>query len=251
MGATTLTLIGCAFGLIALLVALSQLHPTAIGREPWELPPPWAPWSATTGSGSGSAHESRRKPAPADPTPPLMIHDIMARRPTILRWLRERGIRPADLEDVAEAVIEGAWNSRASWRPERCRLDTFLWAVARNHANNHRRKAYTRRVVLVDPTADPGIAASPFTDETPERALHRAELVRRAWAILARIPPRLADVWTRYEIDGEQVRGIADETGIPFWTVWGRIQLARVHVAREVAREQALETRARRPRRQA
>ncbi len=114
MDATTLTLIGCAFGLIALLIALSQLYPAAIGRKPgvspppwapWSAstqlviagaiavavvsPPPWAPWSASSGSGAGSAHESRRKPTPAEPTPrrrcggrvpPRLAQDTRARR---------------------------------------------------------------------------------------------------------------------------------------------------------------------------
>ena len=236
MGATTLTLIGCAFGLIALLVALSQLHPTAIRREPWAPPPPWTPWSASEGNGS---------PGDAPPrTPELTIEEIWAFRPEIIRWVLRRRVPVCDVEDVAQVIIEGAWRSRRRWAPHRCPLYVWLFVIMRNHVNTYLERACVRYETPV-PDQLGGLDAL----DDPEAAVEQKEFCERALAILDRLPAHLAAVWLQYEVQETPASVIAEELGTPLSTVWGQLGRARGIIAREVARENAREATARARRR--
>ena len=239
MDATTLTLIGCAFGLIALVIAWSQLHPAASCVEPGWLRPPW---SASTGSGSSNSAAPKLNPRPRL----LTVEHIEGRRAKIVRWLRRFGVPSTEEEDLVQRVVGEAWRARDTYRPDLAEVDTWLYSVTRNWASNYVNSAWARRIELQD--LNDGSSAIVVADATPETALEHAELVQIAWTILARLPPRLAEIWTRYEVDGEEARDIAVALGIPLSTIWGRLQQARDRITREVEREGAIEAHAARRR---
>ena len=231
MGATTLTLIGCAFGLVALLVAWSQLYPTAIRREPWGPPPPWTPWSASEGTGSPGGAPPR--------APELTIARLWTFRPEIIRWVQRRGVPVREAEDLAQTILEGAWRSRRKWDRENCALHCWLYVIMRNHVNTYLHRAHVR---YETPVADP--RAGYLAPDNPEAAVEQKELCKRALAILDRLPQHLAEVWLHYEIQETPAQVIAEELGRPLSTVWAQLAQVRGMIAREVAREDAREARA-------
>jgi RNA polymerase sigma factor (sigma-70 family) len=238
-------LIGFAFAVVTLLVAWllwqarAALAPSNSIASPWA---PWvAPWSASTGNGGdGAEPPPRRHPRPN----PVTIEDLDARRPLITRWLRGWGALEKELPDLTQQTIQEAWIGRDRYDPARADLNSWIYIIARNLMTNLMRSVWIQRVDLQDMAA-----ARLAAEGDPESALVHAEQLRRAQAIVERLEPRLASIWTRYELDGLGMRAVANELGVGLSTCWGRLQSARVQVARMAARENAIEAGARERRR--
>lgn len=229
-----LGLVGLAFALFAIVLAWRE-YGLCVG---WAgSPDPWVPtWSASTGHGSDGSRAPELDPRPS----PLTVQDIEARRGKILRWVRRFGVPESEAPNVAQRVIMEAWRARESYRPDDAEIDSWLFALSRNWSGNYLRSGWSRRVDLQDMSG-----AVLAAEGTPEQDVMRAERVPIARAILARLPPRLASVWTRYDVEGEPMRDVAAELGITLFTSWGQLRRARAMVAREVARHDAIEARLR------
>ena len=63
------------------------------------------------------------------------------------------------------------------------------------------------------------------------------------------MPPALLTLFTRYEIEDEPMFEVAAALGLPLSTAWAQLQQARGMIAREVAREAAIDARRRPSRR--
>ena len=231
MASQTLTLVGIALWLLALFIAWrawAKHAPAWVGQ-----PEPWVPtWSASTGSGCNGAPRLTPRPNP------LTVEHIEARRTKIIKWLRRFDVPRSEEEDLAQRVIGEAWCARDTYRPALAELDTWLYSLTRNWASNYMKSAWARRVELGGFDSSSPILV---TDETPETDFERAELAQIARTILARLPARLAEIWTRFEGEGEEARDIAVALGIPLSTTWGHLQQARERIACEVAPEKAIE----------
>ena len=192
------------------------------------------PWCASEGDGSPGG--SRRRRAADD----IDIAAIWAFRPEIIRWVFKRGVPDREAEDLAQTIIESAWRSRRRWNPESCSLHCWLYVIMRNHVHTYR---HSGRVRYETSVADP--LGRALAREDPAAVAEAKQSYKRAVAIRDRIPPRLVDLFTRYEIDGEPMGDVAAALGLPLSTARGQLQQARAMIAREVAREDALEARLR------
>ena len=212
----------------------------ATGREPRSLWSPWAsgPWSASEGNGSPGG--SPRQRAADDPT----VAAIWAFRPAILRWVLKRDVPKSEAEDLAQIILENAWKSRRRWDPESCTLHCWLYVIMRNHVHTYQHRGHVRYETLV---ADPRGRA--VAQEDPAAAAEAWQYCQRALTILGRMPPALLTLFTRYEIEDEPMFEVAAALGLPLSTAWAQLQQARGMIAREVAREAAIDARRRPSRR--
>ena len=207
---------------------------SATGREPHSL---WSPWA----SGAWCASEGNGSPGDPPRAPELTIAELWAFRPVIVRWVVKRGVPESDVEDVVQNIMEGAWNSRHRWDPNdpRCgALSTWLFIIMRNHVNTYQNRAYMRRETT---SADPFGLAGLDVPLDPAEAAELRQSSLRAVEILKRIPAHLAVLFTKYEIERAPMPEVAAELGLPMGTAWGQLGQARAMIAREVAREDAIE----------
>jgi DNA-directed RNA polymerase specialized sigma24 family protein len=209
-----LTTCAIAFYLLAL-----QLREARLARGVDE-PPSWLSWSASTGGGADHNDPCPRRP--------LTIHDIISRRETILRWLTALQVPDCEAEDVAQNVIIGAWRNRSTYDPDRCELNSWIYAIVEHHAAIYRRSAYARRVRLFDPLTGPWVQHP--TEDTPEGDAAFAEEARRGAAIIGQLAPERAEVLVRNdyeeEVTSRQSRGARY-----------RLSCARADFARELRRQ--------------
>ena len=205
-----------AFALAALLYVARQRRAELAG-VPWV-----APWCVSEGGSSGDERQH------------FTLAELWELRGAVRIWVLRGGVPERDAEDVVQNVIKGAWESRLTWTPESGKLSTWVFTITRNHVSVYRRRACIRREFLV---SDPSDAVEPAAD--PERALELRQKTAAASAILGCLPDHLRLLFTRYEVEGAEMRALADELGWPQSTAWERLAQARALIAREVLRERA------------
>ncbi|WP_437950545.1 sigma-70 family RNA polymerase sigma factor [Sorangium sp. So ce296] len=171
---------------------------------------------------------------PAHPAVYLEAAALLEQRPLIRSTLRTRGIRAADLDDVTQETVLGAFCSMRAGRfrpspdqPPGDALRAWLAAVALRQASHHRDKAYRRHEVpAVDPDRLSALAAP-----SPEPRLVARGLLRAFHRLRAELRDVLALTAT-----GLTMREIAEALAIPRPTVATRLRLARRLFARALTR---------------
>ncbi|CAN90611.1 hypothetical protein predicted by Glimmer/Critica [Sorangium cellulosum So ce56] len=194
---------------------------------------------------------SRRRPRPAAlsrlarPTKPLRHQPphpavyldptaLLEQRPLIRSALRARGVRAADLDDVSQETVLGAFCSMRAGRfrpspdqPPGDALRAWLAAVASRQASHYRDKAYRRHEV---PAVDPDRLA-PLAAPSPEERIVARGLLRAFHRLRAELREVLA-----LTAAGLTTREIAAALAIPRPTVATRLRLARRLFARSLTR---------------
>jgi RNA polymerase sigma-70 factor, ECF subfamily len=133
--------------------------------------------------------------------------------------LRRLGVGSSDLDDIVDEVFLRVHAKLDSYDPERP-IRPWLFAFAVRAAADYRR--LSRHSVFVDSdqeSVDPAL--------TPEEAAIRSDagrLVQRGLDALS-LPTRA--VLVMYEIDGRDMKEIADALEIPVNTAYSRLRLAR------------------------
>lgn len=137
-----------------------------------------------------------------------------------LQWL---GVRPSDVEDVAQEVFLRVHRRLHTYDRQKP-IRPWLFGICRKLADHHRRRAYLRREVYS------GCIPEPACDEethTPEDDLVRMQ--RRAY--LNEVLDQLKDIHratlVMREIEGMECKEIADALGVPEGTVHSRLSKAR------------------------
>jgi RNA polymerase sigma-70 factor (ECF subfamily) len=145
----------------------------------------------------------------------------------LLRLTGDRG----RAEDLCQETFLRVVRAAEEWQP-RALFRTWLFAVARNQAQDEaRRKAFRR----TEPQAEPaGGAAS--GDPGPEEAAAGALLRPKLEAALASLPEEQREVFVLREHAGLRFPEIAEVTGVPENTVKSRMRYAL-----EALRERLLE----------
>ncbi len=149
----------------------------------------------------------------------LYTHQVMAHASRL-------GLRPSEVEDVAQDVFSALFEELEGIRPET--LGAWLFRLTSNRVHDrHRRRRVRETFARVF-----GGGADVDESEGPEASLQRRDaqaLVRR---ILARMGQKKRDVFVMFEI--EKIRGeeIAERLQIPLATVWTRLHHARLEFAR-------------------
>jgi RNA polymerase sigma-70 factor (ECF subfamily) len=144
----------------------------------------------------------------------------------VLRSVRRLGVRPADVEDVAQEVFVIVHRKLDSFSGTSS-MRTWLFGIALRVASDYRRKAYVRREQLDDDRVlRPESAVPPDQAE----ALRRKELR----ALLDRAVDVLDDnrraVFVLYELESVPMAEIAQSQGCALFTAYGRLREARAQV---------------------
>jgi RNA polymerase sigma-70 factor (ECF subfamily) len=140
---------------------------------------------------------------------------------SIWRLLRRLGVRPANLDDAAQEVFWVAARRLADI--EAGREHAFLYGVALRVAAGEARKQAVR---------SPMTSLEQLPPVADERASPEAEMAeRQARALLDvaldRMPPELRVVFVLFELEGLEVRQIAEIEDIPVGTASSRLRRAR------------------------
>jgi RNA polymerase sigma-70 factor (ECF subfamily) len=143
--------------------------------------------------------------------------------------LRRLGVREGDLEDVAQDVfvrVHRHFQDYDASRPVR----PWLFAFAVRCASNWRRQARHRGEVL-GPSTEP-VASTASADVLLLQA-EEADLARRA---LESVAVDRRAVFILYELDECPMKEIAQSLGIPLFTAYSRLRVARKEFASAVRR---------------
>ncbi|MDX2055435.1 MAG: sigma-70 family RNA polymerase sigma factor [Polyangiaceae bacterium] len=168
---------------------------------------------------------NRDAPVQAEPTQDLnherSVQAFASRHyPFVWRVLRGLGLSRADAEDAAQQVLMIATRKLDTIEPDRER--SFVYGVAVRVAKNVRRGLFRRREVLEAP-ADEADPEAEGAEETVALVQARALL----HDLLAKLPQDQRRVLILAEIEGLELRAIAEYESIPQGTAASRLRLAR------------------------
>lgn len=122
-------------------------------------------------------------------------------------------------EEATQDTFVALWRKAGSYDPERARLSTWLFVVARNRAIElGRQKA--RRPELRDEVDVSGTAPD------PSNIVGDADVSQRLAEAMAELPEEQLEVLRLAFFDGLSHSEIADSLGLPLGTVKGRMRLA-------------------------
>jgi RNA polymerase sigma-70 factor, ECF subfamily len=147
--------------------------------------------------------------------------------------LRRLGVRDADAEDVAQELFVQVYRRMDAYDPARP-LRPWLFAFAFRCASDWRRLARHRVENLEDPDRRP--ADQGGADDAVARAEDR-HLVERA---LEHVDLERRGVFILFELDEVPMKDIAESLGIPLFTAYSRLRLARQEFTVAIRRLQAL-----------
>jgi RNA polymerase sigma-70 factor (ECF subfamily) len=129
-----------------------------------------------------------------------------AQLPRVYNFFRYRMRDPAVAEDLTSQTFEKAWRARHRYRRDLAGFATWLLAIARNVAVDHRRSY--RELAPLDAAADVATAGTP--EETQAHSSDRARLA----ALLERLPERDRELLALKYGAGATNRAIAEITGL-------------------------------------
>jgi RNA polymerase sigma-70 factor (ECF subfamily) len=147
----------------------------------------------------------------------------------VFRVLRYFGVREADLPDVCQEVFVTV-HRKIDGFEGRSSIRTWLYRICQRAASDHRRRAYVRREVATDFTAqepDEVIASQAGQIEA------RSTLLRA----LSALDEDKRDVFVLYEIEGMTMREVCKVVDCPLQTAYSRLHAARDIVERTLAAE--------------
>ena len=123
-------------------------------------------------------------------------------------------------EECTQDVFVSVWRTARTYEPERARVSTWLFTIARNRAIDATRRRAARPV---DPHEEIWSA-----DEAPDTAdiVSAADDATRVAAALAELPDAQRETLSLAYFDGLSHTEIAERLGLPVGTVKGRIRLA-------------------------
>jgi RNA polymerase sigma-70 factor (ECF subfamily) len=135
-----------------------------------------------------------------------------------------------ELDDLVQEVFVIAFRGMERFRGE-AKLSTWLYRIAVNVALG-RLRARARRPppVPVEPTAEEAAV-----EGTPETLLAQREDVARVYRVLARLAPKKRIVLVLHEIQGLDIKEIAEIVAAPLVTVRTRLHYARKEFYRLIA----------------
>ena len=167
-------------------------------------------------------HDAAATEAAATPAAELDLRALFeVYHASIWRLLRRLGVPIAQIDDAAQEVFWVA--ARKLEQIEAGKQHAFLYGVAlRVAANELRRQASTPPRGAVE-DLDRLVDAAP----TPEEQLEQARARQLLDAVLDRLPLELRAVLVLFELEGLDVRNIAEIEGIPIGTVGSRLRRAR------------------------
>jgi len=147
----------------------------------------------------------------------------------VWRTLRHLGVDDAELDDCCQEVFLVV-HRRLSGFEGRSSMRTWLYAIARRVASQHRRRHPRRREAPLDHAPEGELAPAQV------EAVHRRQARERLYAILDELPEDQRAVYVLYEIEQVPMREVAESMGTPLQTAYSRLHAARDRVNEAVDR---------------
>lgn len=150
----------------------------------------------------------------------------------VWRSLRRLGVRPSDLEDVAQDVFVVVHRKLPEF-DGRSSVRTWVFGVCLRTAADYRRRAHIRREESMDVVPDSAVPAA--QDEAVSRRQARALLDR----ILDELDEEKRATFVLFELEQWPMAEIAEAMGCPLQTSYARLYAARRDVESSLARLRA------------
>ncbi|WP_437484952.1 RNA polymerase sigma factor [Sorangium sp. So ce1014] len=167
-----------------------------------------------------------RDPAPAIGASPRPSFEEVYQTlfPYVLVVLWRLGVASRDLHDVAHEVFLVV-HRRLKDHDPRLSLKSWVAGISAHVALRHRQLARNQRELLALDDAEPIELADPGLDA--ERRVAQAETQRIVRELIQRIESERRAVFVLYDLEGSDMRDIAQALQIPVNTAWDRLRRAR------------------------
>jgi RNA polymerase sigma-70 factor (ECF subfamily) len=150
----------------------------------------------------------------------------------VLRVLRCLGVRDADVEDLCQEIFVVVHRKLPSYEP-RGALRSWIYGIALRVVSDYRKRAHRKRETLSESVPELRVPAE------QESALER----QQDWQLLDRLTSGLSEeqrqVFVLFEIEALPMREVSAIVGCPLQTAYSRLQVARQHLAAQLARLRA------------
>ncbi len=153
----------------------------------------------------------------------------------VCRALQRLGVRPGDLEDLAQEVFVAAFDRFDAYDSTRP-IKPWLFAFAVRYAGNYLRLARHRREVPSDPVD--GLQLGGVASGDPEREALQRERQAILLEALQTVPLERRSALILHDLDGCEAKEIAEVLSIPRNTVYSRIRVGRDELKRALHRLQ-------------
>ncbi len=144
----------------------------------------------------------------------------------VVNSLRRLGARGSDLEDLTQEVFVRAFQQLPGFDRSRA-LRPWLFGIALRVMAEARRHSWKLRAAgeaeAPDEVTDPGV--------TPERAAEIGQTRRLVLELLEELVLERRAVFVMYELNGDSMTEIAQALGIPLFTAYSRLRVARAQFA--------------------
>jgi RNA polymerase sigma-70 factor (ECF subfamily) len=144
--------------------------------------------------------------------------------PYVLRVLPRMGVRPADVDDVAQEVFLAVHKGLASFEG-RSQLRTWIYGICMRTCSNYRRRAHRRHEQITDAPVQSSSAA-----EGPERRAQTQQALGALDRALDALPDAQRSVFVLFEIEGLDMTEIARAMACSKFTAYARLYAARQRV---------------------
>lgn len=138
----------------------------------------------------------------------------------VWRQVRRLGVNEADVEDVCQLVFEVVHRQLPAFRGD-AKITTWLFAIVLRVVSDYRRSAYQRRRKDHDEEINIPVPPDQYLDV--ERGQARALLDQ----LLAQLDDEKRATFILHELEGLDVKEVADTMGCPIQTVYSRLRAAR------------------------
>ena len=147
--------------------------------------------------------------------------------PYVWRVMRRLGVREADAEDLCQEVFVVVHRRLAEFEG-RSSLRTWIYGIAIRVASDHRRRAHVRREQPTEEVPEERRSAPQIAELEREQA--RAMLD----AALRELDEDKRAVFVLYEIEGLEMKDVAEAVGCPLQTAYSRLHAARKRVTETI-----------------
>jgi RNA polymerase sigma-70 factor (ECF subfamily) len=141
--------------------------------------------------------------------------------PYVLRVLPRMGVRPADVDDVAQEVFLAVHQGLPRFE-HRSQLRTWIYGICIRTCSNYRRRAHRRHE---EATAEP--VQVTHESETPERRIGAQRALAALDGVLAKLSWPQREAFVLFEIEGLDMREVARALDCPKFTAYARLYAAR------------------------
>lgn len=152
----------------------------------------------------------------------------------IIKALQRFGVPAADVEDVAQEVLHGAYRSLPRYKCSRARIRTWLYRIAFYQSRSFLNRARHWREALESPECfDEAIVDG---EPDAEQRMISEEARRLVLALINLIEPNRRAVFIAYQIEEMTMQKVAALLGIPKATAWSRYFQAKAQFVRLLKR---------------